>query len=195
MFSRKLLPAALVALLALAAGASPALAGNAIRVSPGGAILISPPVTGIAGGVTFTCSTTFQGSLERTITKVAGSPVGSIHAGTPGICAPRNVVQNVAYLATQANPWRMTYVSFEGGLPNIRGIRFLFRNVGFQVLGLLGLTCLYGGDLGGYLATPGNPVLPSTPDTLQLRSGAGCPRTVQVGFAGALNPAQSYALI
>ncbi|ADB51283.1 hypothetical protein [Conexibacter woesei] len=198
MFSRrKLLAAALVALLALTAGTAPSLASRAIGVSPGGAILISPPVqfSAVYMGVpvSWTCPTTFQGSLERTITKAAaGAGIGSIHAGTPGNCNPNF---GVTYLATGANPWRMTYSSFEGTLPNIAGIRFIYRNVGIQINSPIGI-CLYGGELGGYLATPGNPVLPSLPTTLARRGGPlGCPATVTVGFVGALSPAQRYTLI
>lgn len=196
MFSqRTLLAAALATLLALSAGAAPSLAANAISVTPGGAILITPPVTAVGAGIAFTCTSAFQGTLERRIPKIAGTGIGSIYAGTPGTCTPRSLISNVAYLATVANPWRMTYVSFVGGLPNIAGIRFIFRNVGIGVIGTFG-TCLYGGDLGGYLATPGNPVLPSTPDTLARRSGGVlCPPSITVGFSGALNPAQAYALI
>lgn len=200
MFSRRnLLAGTIAALLALTAGTAPALASRAIGVSPGGAILLSPPVhfSAVFAGVTYnwTCQINFQGSLSQSIQKnQVGAAIGSIYGSTTSSCA--GPVSSSTFLVAATAPWRLTYVAWTGGaLPNISGIRFLYRGVGVNVAAAGG-NCLYGGDLGGYLATPGNPVLPSTPSTLAYRfGGVVCPATIRVGFAGALSPAQRYSLV
>jgi len=187
MLLKRALPVvALLVLLAATVVASTACAGVVLFAAPGGAITATSlgALTFTAGGSSVTCNVTFSGSFEGQepeaeepyIEGIAGTQAGQITSASASGCTGGTIE------AFSGLPWRFTYSSSLGTLPNsISGTLFTLSTVRvrFASLGREGQNCLYSGSLGmlwGYSGT--NPysttLLTLLSGSLSLAEGQTC---------------------
>ena len=199
-----------VAIAALAAIPSVALASRAIEVAPGGMVTKRGPMTITdSNGVVITCEVTYREFWERRIEKVVGAPVAGITEGRAEGCVGENgfvAVEAVILQLGQATP--KFYQAFRGLLPNITGIllianplRILIRYR--QVLMPLNtIGCLYQGpvgfDTGGMVNRLSRLIIQRNqfvPLIMQLFGAMPCPFNIRVEGTFAIEPVQNLRLL
>ena len=194
---RKIMLAALTAMLLLALGAGSAMASRSINVSPTGANRAAGTLTFSSPEVEFLrirCLVTLTlanvaGGAKSTATNIAnvtGATATGCEGGTIRVLAP-----------SVASPWRTTYVSFTGTLPTIATVTLELRGVGF-LAAIFGTNCLFGGNAQG--TTVGGTTVteirantsPAVPLVRDLGSFPACPRNGN--FSGNLRLERSLRL-
>jgi len=190
--TKKLCLSASLALAALLAVAGSAAAFTA-TVSPAGSITSTTPTAEFIGGsTTIRCALTLRGSLNASVTLIAGASLGSISRIEVGTCSGGSEVTILGL------PYDLPYQGSEGTLPNeVTEVNFNVRGVSFN-LGLFGgfVNCLYSGNQPSILNVAGsNPYTTETIETEPislrlLRGGFGCPSTGRMRATFNLSPSQ-----
>jgi len=184
-FTRKLMLTALAATALLAAIATTSAAREFETTNQNIRVVFRPLRLIASTGDTVSCTVTLEGSFHyRTIRKVEGSLIGYITRAivdTPNCrSGPQAGISGAAL--TETLPWHITYVNFEGALPNvtfrIRLNRAAFKLIGVPIIG----TCRYtsspngivGGPLGRFI-TEGSATI-TAERGIRIRSETfGCP--------------------
>jgi hypothetical protein len=196
---RALVAAALAVVLASVLDPATAAALRSLEASATGEL---GSVTMTASATTFTeeegnfaivCRTTKRARLNSRIAKVTGATFALVTSAGATECTGGTV-------AILGLPWAMTYVSFNGTLPNIREVRLEIRGMGFLVTTFFGLAeCLYRGNV--QYTTSGNPVTALTADTsrrvpLAIDLGSGiCPARGYLKETLVVSPALTLRLV
>lgn len=125
-------------LLAVVVGTSSA---RNLSVSETGGTLIFSPLTIEAAGRNFSCGLTMSGTISsRTFVKSASEPwFVNLTRGEASVCTGGS-----ATVLTETLPWRFSYRSFSGTLPNITRIRGALIGLAISVRESGGTSCLGG---------------------------------------------------
>jgi len=184
----------------ITAGTASANRGIALGVSEGelGRVQASSSaITFTDATVSFriTCEVTKTLRLNNSITKAAGAAVGTVTAITV-----RNCTGGGVRMLTESLPWRMSYVSYSGTLPNIREVRFEIVSFAFLIESPFGAErCLFIGN--AQETTSGNPINSMVFDETVLlpfgkNLGIGtCPSEVIISGSLTLRPVVQMRLI
>jgi hypothetical protein len=179
---RKIILAALAALLVLALGGGTAAALRSISVVGG-----ARTVTATSRALTFTeeegnfrviCEVILEVRLNAAAGKAVGSSVGSANVRT------RNCSGGSVVVLPRNQPWAITFVSFTGTLPNITSVRLEIRRAEFLLEAFFGIArCLYSGNAQGTTGGGTNRITEIRADERRLLplasealSGVTCPR-------------------
>jgi hypothetical protein len=180
---RALVAAAVVVVLASVLGPATAAALRSIEVSVVGelgSVTMSSNAATFAdesGSFMVVCQITRRVRINSRIAKTPGATFGSVTSATARECSGGTAT-------SLGLPWTVTYVSFNGTLPNIREVRLEVRGMGFLVTTFFGLAaCLYRGNV--QYTTSGNPVTQMTSDISRL-----VPLDIDLGSG--LCPANGY---
>lgn len=194
----KLVITALTAALVLALGVGAASASNGVSVDNTSTRATSARLTFADGSGSFrvVCEVVLTISLHRTIAKSAGTLAGFITAVEVRNCSGGN-----ARVLNASLPWHVTYVSFEGTLPNITSVRLQLNGAAFLLEAFFrAARCLYRGNPQG--TTGGSPVNEIRADgsrTIALfeeaLSSISCPRTGRFEGTFSVSPTVRLTLI
>jgi hypothetical protein len=185
--------AAAIAVLALAVGATGALAGE-FQFSPGGAITGASlgAVTFSGSGISISCNLTLRGTVTSArVPKVVGTSYGEITSVSIGRCSGGTA-------AVLGLPWPVVYDAILGTLPEaVTGVSLTVQRTGF-LLTTFGLECLYGGSLTSLLAVTGrNPytsglyAVPPGSSAPLVRGSFLCPSTGSMSGTFGITPTQT----
>ncbi len=158
---RKMIFAALAAVLALSLTAGVASAERGVSVSPSNTTLSLPGLELEGGlGTPVRCNVTMDTALHERIAKVQGTLTGNADiAVSTGGCTDGNAGLLVGgrRVTGAQGPYHVTYESFDGELPNIESVTLTVNNVIFWI-SISGIDCLTNGavDISG-TTTGGNP--------------------------------------
>jgi hypothetical protein len=131
---RKLILAALAAVLALSLGAGTAAALRSLELRNAGAITANAARLSFTepGGIVITSNVTLTGRLETRIAKTAGARVGQIETCAANGGADTAGLNIVATIKCELNrPWPITYNSINGTLPRINSVLVSIENASF----------------------------------------------------------------
>lgn len=184
--------------------------------------------TGLAAATGITCAVTLLRTISRTISKVAGSLFGKVTGvainlrtcrtgfligtlrlilalrglGSANCSAPVEGILLCDVSGAAANLWKLVYDSFQGTLPEIRGINFHIQGTQFSIDTNSGFRCLFVGDAYGLIAierrvvTGARAVLERTILARDNANSLNCPfdrGTFNGSFS--ISPGQTIALI
>jgi hypothetical protein len=129
------LPAALVMALAVGSASANRLSysNQSFRIT-----WSSLTFSGSGGGFPITCPVTLEGSFHSsTMAKTTELQVAHITRAAVGTCQ-----EGTGAILRESLPWRVTFRSFSGTLPNITSVRHYLIGAAFQVEPGFGIVCL-----------------------------------------------------
>lgn len=188
--ARRTVAAALLASGIVAAFGGTALSSVGVRFgAEGAAMRVTFSALRFEGGFgTNECPVTLSGTLAGATRKTTGWLTGEVGSATVGTC-----IRGSFGLPTEALPWRMRYVSFQGVLPNITGVRLDLREVAVLITPF-GANCVYRGAGTATLNGPTSTQL-TLGGTLSLASGAFCSPSGTLSGTGMLATRLELALV
>ena len=158
----RLLLAAALTLVSLAAATGTAGASFGLRIEPGGPIEARGRVTFRGGaGTEIWCNVTLTGDFNRLVTKTVGAAFGTFTNYTTRECAGNEFIIGVAERRF-LTPIPIQYNSFLGTLPNITGVLVRLAPLRFKITeregGRTVAECLYEGVVGALMPIAGGEI-------------------------------------